>query len=89
MRVLRVVVLHRNPFEIRSQILLHLFDQTARQARQLYPITEFRRDNQFKQPLVPRALPTFELRTMSIPSFSRLKPTAFASSSKVALSRAR
>jgi hypothetical protein len=42
MRVLRVVVLHRNPFEIRSQILLHLFDQTARQARQLYLITEFR-----------------------------------------------
>src|ERR1035438_10412536 len=61
MRVLRVVVLHRNPFQIRSQILLHLFDQTARQARQFYPITEFRRDDQFKHPLVPRALPAFEL----------------------------
>jgi hypothetical protein len=41
MRVLRVVVLHRNPYEIRSQILLHLFDQTARQARQLYPIVRW------------------------------------------------
>jgi hypothetical protein len=35
-------VLHRNPFEIRSQILLHLFDQTARETRQVYPITELR-----------------------------------------------
>jgi len=61
MRVLRVVVLHRNPFQIRSHILFHLFDQTARQPRQLYPITEFRRDDQFKQSLVPRALPAFEL----------------------------
>jgi hypothetical protein len=42
MRVLRVVVLHRNPFQIRSQILLHLFDQTARETRQVYPITELR-----------------------------------------------
>ena len=41
------VVLHRNPFEIRSQILSHLFDQLARQARQLYPIAEFYMCEQF------------------------------------------
>ena len=61
MRVLRVPVFSGNPFEIRPQILLHLFDQVTSQARKIDPITEFRRDDQFKQSLVPRALPAFEL----------------------------
>ena len=61
MRVLRVVVLHRNPFQLGSKILLHSFDQTTRQTRQVYPITELRRDNEFEHSLVSCALPALEL----------------------------
>ena len=61
MRVLRVVVLHGNPCQFGSKVLLHPFDQTARQARQVYPITELRRDNEFKHSLVSCALPALEL----------------------------
>ena len=59
MRVLRVVVLNRHPFEVRSQILLHLLDQIARQAGQIDPITKFRRDDQFPEPFIARAPASF------------------------------
>jgi hypothetical protein len=61
MRVLGVVVLHRDPFEFRSEIVLHAFDQIAGQAGQIDPITEFRRDDQFPHLFVSRGLPAFEL----------------------------
>ncbi len=61
MRVLGVVVFSRNPFEIRSQILLHLRDQFARQPRQIDPVPKFRRDDQLPELLIARGLPVCKL----------------------------
>ncbi len=57
MRVLGVVVFSRNPFEVRSQILLHLRDQFARQPRQVNPVPKFRRDDQLPELLIACGLP--------------------------------
>src|ERR1700735_1155979 len=61
MRVLGVVVLSRDPFEIRAQILLHLFDQFARQPWQIAPAPESRRDDQLPELLIAHGLPALKL----------------------------
>ena len=61
-RVFRIVVGNRRPFEGRPEIILHALDQTARQVGQIDPITKFRRYDQFPKPFIARCLPAFELR---------------------------
>ena len=46
-----------NPFQRNSDILLDLFHQIARQAREVNALAEFRRDYDLPQALVPRSLP--------------------------------
>src|SRR5580658_2398275 len=62
MRVLRVVVGNRSPFQGRPQLVLHALDQTARQAGEIDPITKFRRHDQFPEPFIARGLPALEPR---------------------------
>ncbi len=58
--VLGIVMLRRNPFEIGTEILMHTFQQIARQTAQINLITKFRGDDQLPQPLIAGSLPVFK-----------------------------
>ena len=52
MRVFRVVVLRRNPFQPRAQIPLHFRHQIPDEFLKIEPVAELRRDDQFEKPTV-------------------------------------
>jgi hypothetical protein len=58
--VLCVVMRDRDPFEIGSEIVLHLSSQIARQPLQINPVAELRRKYYLPDSLVPCRLPAFE-----------------------------
>src|ERR1700680_917677 len=62
MRVLGVVVRHRDPFERGPKVLLHPRDQIASQALQVGSVAALRRYDHLPEALVARFLPTFEPR---------------------------
>ena len=51
---------NRDPFEICSEIVRHLPNHIARQSMKLDPVAEFRRQNDFPQPLIAGRLPSFQ-----------------------------
>ena len=62
MRVLRVVVGHRHPFERRAEVPLHPRHQIASQPFQVGSVAELRRYDQLPEALIARLLPAFEPR---------------------------
>ena len=61
-RVLRVVVGNRHPFERRAEIPLHPRHQFASQPFQVGSVAELGRYDQLPEALIARLLPTFEPR---------------------------
>src|SRR5260370_14895226 len=60
MRMLRVVVSYRRPFERCTEVPLHPQDQIASQPFQVGSIAELRRHDQLPDALIERLLPSFE-----------------------------
>ena len=87
-RVFRVVVDGRNPVERSSQIPLHPRQEIASQLLQVGSVAELGRHDQLPQAFVASLLPTLKPLSDVIDSLVPSKPTAFASRSCVALSRA-
>jgi hypothetical protein len=61
-RVLRVVVGRRHPFDLRTEVLLHPQDKIAGQPFHVRSIAEFWRYDQLPEALVTGLLPAFEPR---------------------------
>ena len=56
-RMAGVEVRNGDPFERRAQVLLHSTEEIAREAAEIRPFAEFRRDDQLEKPLVACPLP--------------------------------
>ena len=59
-RVLRVVMGCRHPFDLRAEVLLHSRDEIAGQPFQVGSVAELRRYDQLPEALIARFLPAFE-----------------------------